>query len=312
MNAIREKNGVKDVCSFRRKLAIQARDALQDTWSKANERTAVLAILMRHAVDLEWIDRNPVTNIEKLTGGEYEPWPEPKLRAFESACDPHGTARVVYELAIGTGQRLGDCIAMKWDDFDGEYVKVVQEKSGANIQVHCPSRLQDFLKSEPKNGQYILAKILTQHIGKRQVQKCVEEVRETIGVMSGESRLVPQGWRDTAATQRADAGVGLSDIQSVTGHKTRSMVQKHTARASQKAASKRAQMTRGQNKAKRECANRLPNPVKARVESPTRNQLLSRKIKVVRVEGLEPPRLAAPEPKSGASTNFATPAWRSA
>jgi hypothetical protein len=33
--------------------------------------------------------------------------------------------------------------------------------------------------------------------------------------------------------------------------------------------------------------------------------------KMVRVEGLEPPRLAAPEPKSGASTNFATPAHRS-
>ena len=30
--------------------------------------------------------------------------------------------------------------------------------------------------------------------------------------------------------------------------------------------------------------------------------------KMVRVEGLEPPRLAAPEPKSGASANFATPA----
>ena len=29
---------------------------------------------------------------------------------------------------------------------------------------------------------------------------------------------------------------------------------------------------------------------------------------MVRVKGLEPPRLAAPEPKSGASTNFATPA----
>ena len=33
-------------------------------------------------------------------------------------------------------------------------------------------------------------------------------------------------------------------------------------------------------------------------------------IKMVRMEGLEPPRLAAPEPKSGASTNFATPAHR--
>lgn len=29
---------------------------------------------------------------------------------------------------------------------------------------------------------------------------------------------------------------------------------------------------------------------------------------MVRVKGLEPPRLTAPEPKSGASTNFATPA----
>jgi hypothetical protein len=29
---------------------------------------------------------------------------------------------------------------------------------------------------------------------------------------------------------------------------------------------------------------------------------------LVRVEGLEPPRLAAPEPKSGASANFAIPA----
>ena len=29
----------------------------------------------------------------------------------------------------------------------------------------------------------------------------------------------------------------------------------------------------------------------------------------MRVKGLEPPRLAAPEPKSGASANFATPAY---
>ena len=30
---------------------------------------------------------------------------------------------------------------------------------------------------------------------------------------------------------------------------------------------------------------------------------------MVRLEGLEPPRLTAPEPKSGASTNFATAAY---
>ena len=30
---------------------------------------------------------------------------------------------------------------------------------------------------------------------------------------------------------------------------------------------------------------------------------------LVRVKGLEPPRLSAPDPKSGAATNYATPAW---
>ncbi len=30
---------------------------------------------------------------------------------------------------------------------------------------------------------------------------------------------------------------------------------------------------------------------------------------MVRMEGLEPPRLAAPEPKSGVSTNFTTSAY---
>jgi hypothetical protein len=33
---------------------------------------------------------------------------------------------------------------------------------------------------------------------------------------------------------------------------------------------------------------------------------------LVRMEGLEPPRLAAPEPKSGASANFATSALKQA
>ena len=34
--------------------------------------------------------------------------------------------------------------------------------------------------------------------------------------------------------------------------------------------------------------------------------------KSVRVEGLEPPSLAAPDPKSGVSTNFTTPAFGTA
>ncbi|WP_231119266.1 tyrosine-type recombinase/integrase [Rhodovulum sp. MB263] len=57
----------------------------------------------------------------------------------------------------------------------------------------------------------------------------------------------PDAWRYTAAPQLADAGVDMRDIQAVTGHKTLSMVQKYTAQANQKAASRRAQTAREQS-----------------------------------------------------------------
>jgi len=193
--AIREKNGDKDMRAFRRKHALAVRDALQDTWSKANERIAVLSILCKLAVDLEWITHNPVVDIAKLTGGEYEPWPDDKLSAYERYCDRHdtATARTIYELCVGTGQRIGDCMGMSWDDFDGEYMSVVQEKTKTPLTVYCPARLRSYLATLPRAGRHILAKNLTQHIGKRAAQKAVEEVRKALGIM---------GWREPPCAPR--------------------------------------------------------------------------------------------------------------
>lgn len=246
---IREKNGAKDVRYFKRADALRVRDELKDTWSKANERIAVLSILMQRAMDIEWVDRNPVANIRKLKGDTYQAWPVVKLEAYARHCEEHGllVARTIYELAIGTGQRLGDCVAMKWDDFDGEYMSVVQQKTGAKIDVYCPERLQAYLEGLPRRGKHILAKNATEPLGKRQVQKAVESVREAIGVRDGDDRLVPHGWRYTAAKEMADAGVDIRDIQAVTGHKTLEMAQKYASGADQKKASKRAQQKRERN-----------------------------------------------------------------
>jgi integrase len=136
---------------------------------------------------------------------------------------------------------------MKWDDFDGEYMAVVQDKTGAKIWVYCPARLQTYLATLPQGGEHIFARNLRQPIGKRQIQKAVEDVREKIGAKEGKGRLVPHGWRYTAAKHLAEAGCSDADIQAVTGHKTLSMVQKYRAQANQKSASKRAQKRREQN-----------------------------------------------------------------
>lgn len=124
---------------------------------------------------------------------------------------------------------------------------VVQEKTDVKLWIYCPSRLQAYLSGLKKEGRHILAKNLSQPLGRRAIQKEIEAVRATIGVMVRKRRLVPHGWRYTAARQLAEAGCSDAEIQSVTGHKTLSMVQKYRAQANQKKTSKAAQNRREQN-----------------------------------------------------------------
>ncbi|MCP3969309.1 MAG: tyrosine-type recombinase/integrase [Rhodobacteraceae bacterium] len=240
--AIVEKNGKKDVRKFRRRDALAVQSALQDTWSKANERIAVMSILCKLAVNLEWITTNPVENIEKLTGGEYEPWPQAKLTAYENYCarEELTAERTIFELCTGTGQRIGDVVKMEWSDFDGEYIQVKQEKTGADLWIFCPRRLREYLASLPRHGKHILAKNLTQHLSKRRAQALVMAVRTAIEAKG----YVIHGWRYNAATELAEAGCSDSQIAAVTGHKTLAMVQKYRSKARQKMLSKKAQERR--------------------------------------------------------------------
>jgi len=246
IEAIREKNGPKDFTVLRRKHVIAARDQYVDTWRKANAMVECLSILARHAIDMEWITSNPAQGVEKLTGGEYEPWPEAKLQAYEEYCRKHELLieLTTFMLCTGTGQRIGDVVAMEWADFDGEYIHVTQDKTQAKLWIACPRFLVEHLAALPKTGRHILAKNLTQPITKRRVQDRVQKVREQIGALN----YVIHGWRYNAAVALAEAGCSDSEIQSVTGHKTLEMVRKYRSQANQKRLSRAAQDRLEQNK----------------------------------------------------------------
>nr|WP_281173427.1 hypothetical protein [Leisingera methylohalidivorans] len=108
----------------------------------------------------------------------------------------------MYELCIGTGQCIGDAVAMEWAHFQGGYMDVVQEKTGARPSIFCPERLQIFLEKLPRRGKHILAKNITQHLSKRRAQSLVAEVRKKIEAED----FVIHGWRNTVAKELAEAG----------------------------------------------------------------------------------------------------------
>lgn len=131
-------------------------------------------------------------------------------------------------------------------DFDGEFMRVVQDKTGARVWIACPRFLRDYLAALPKAGRHILAKNLTQPLAKRRVQERVMAVRKKIEA----ERYVIHGWRYSAAVALAEAGCSDSEIQAVTGHKTLEMVRKYRGQANQKKLSKAAQNRREQSEGK--------------------------------------------------------------
>ena len=248
LELIREKNSTKDFTRLRVRDVIAARDKYADKWRKANTMVEMISILARHAIQLEWITTNPAAHVEKLKGGEYLPWPEKNQQDFIQYCieNDSDVALTAYHLCTGTGQRIGDVIKMRWDQFDGNFMDVVQEKTNAHVTIYCPTKLRQYLSTLHRKGDHILAKNLRQHVGKRQVQDAVMKVREAINAR----HLVIHGWRYTAAVELAEAGCSDTEIQSVTGHKSLGMVQKYRSKANQKRTSKQAQLRREQNKNK--------------------------------------------------------------
>lgn len=248
LELIRENNATKDFTRLRVRDVIAARDTYADKWRKANTMVEMISILARHAIQLEWITSNPAAYVEKLKGGEYLPWPEKIQEDFTRYCaeTKSDIALTAYHLCTGTGQRIGDVVKMRWDQFDGDFMHVVQEKTNAQVTIYCPAKLRRYLSTIPRKGDHIFAKNLRQHVGKRQVQDAVMKVREAINAR----HLVIHGWRYTAAVELAEAGCSDTEIQSVTGHKSLAMVQKYRSKANQKRTSKQAQLRREQSKNK--------------------------------------------------------------
>ena len=61
-----------------------------------------------------------------------------------------------YFLLRYTGQRKGDVCSMRWSDFDGRRIHVVQEKTGTKLWVPAHIRLRNYLAALPRESEYIL------------------------------------------------------------------------------------------------------------------------------------------------------------
>jgi len=120
LNFFKERMGKANPAKMQRKDAIRLRDANADKPYFANYSIRVLRVLMEHCVDIGWRDSNPVRGVSeiKTQKAAREPWPRELLDAYRDACPVGTRERLVMELCVGTGQRIGDVLEMRWSDND--------------------------------------------------------------------------------------------------------------------------------------------------------------------------------------------------
>lgn len=188
-------------------------------WNPGTYNT-VLAVL---GVLFKWARRNgraevdPVKDIERLKGGQHQPWPEELIEAALVSDDP--TVRLAVHLLYFTGQRIGDVCKMRWSDIRKNRVYVRQTKTGKVVVPPLIPELRTELERTPKAGLFIM-----NGIRERQLRKVLQAFTEAHGV-----KTVPHGLRKNAVNALLEAGCTIPEVASVTGQ-TYQVVEHYAAR----------------------------------------------------------------------------------
>lgn len=221
--------GKKDASRYPRSEIMRMMNSNARRPRTANYLLSMMVILMNHAIDLEWRKDNPAKGIRKLkTGPGYLPWGEDQVEAYRKANAERADAILLFELALGTGQRPGDLVRMKWSDYDGGGISLTQGKTGAALYVPLGERLRTLLDATRPADAPSASILGTEAYTGMEVR--FRRARDRAGVKG----VSLHGLRKNATIELAEAGCTEAEIKAITGHETSEMVALYSKRANQR------------------------------------------------------------------------------
>jgi integrase len=226
------------VASVKRRDILALRDAIATARGPGAATGFIRAAsaLFTWAVDREWIDNTPVTRIKALPKGHLPTWTADQVRTALAKLPEHLRRAVV--LALHTGQRRGDLVAMRWDHYDGRTLRFTQQKTGRAMVLAVSPELHAELEAWRQTRQTLT--LLHDAQGQPWVaQRLTERLKRALTI-HGLPGLGIHGIRKHVAATLADRGATTHEIAAITGHRTLGMVALYTAQADQERLAKRA------------------------------------------------------------------------
>jgi integrase len=220
-------------------IEVRRRDilALRDAVAVARGNGAATAFLrtasaaFRWAVDRGWIDASPCYQVKAIKGGHLPAWTEEQIETALVRL-PEYLRRAVL-LAVYTGQRRGDLCRLLWSAWDGDVLRLRQQKTGAELVIPLHPALREEMARWRRGATS--THILTTRRGRPWIPTHLSQDLGRALVLAGlPAGLNVHGLRKAAAARLADAGCTIHEIAAITGHASLAMVQLYTRSADQK------------------------------------------------------------------------------
>lgn len=236
-----EKIGTLDPVKLKPSHILDMQHALADTPTTANRRLAALSVLMQYAVRIEWATRNPCFRIDHLKSSKpkRKPWPQDMIEAARKTADPD--TLLLFEMLLGTAQRISDVLAMQWSHITPDGIAVVQSKTDTRLVIPLTTRLAATLAQTPRRGLYIVTLPDGRPMGYNSAWKRLHDLRTAIGAEAYDNHAL----RYAAAAEIASLpGMTLEHVQAITGHETAQMARLYSYQSHQLARAREAQKNR--------------------------------------------------------------------
>ena len=208
-----------------RALVLDWRDEYgEDSARQADYHVAVLNIAINWALAREWegLDRNPFAKAGKLYSADRSEltWSAEQIRALLAVAPDH--IALPFLLALYTGQRQGDLLALTWRQYDGERIMLRQRKTGRHVSVKLAAPAKAALDAArakfaepPSPASHVL---VTDRSGDPWTEY---GFRNSWAKVKADAGIVGRTFHDlrgTAATMFAMAGATVPEIATMTGH----------------------------------------------------------------------------------------------
>ena len=230
---LRLKHGAKKVSHLQRRHVIALISEKAETPSAANNFKKRLRQLMDHAIDLQWLNDNPVSNIKsyRISSQGFHTWDEGEIEQFLNVHKFGSLAHQAVTLMLYTGAARVDAVALGLGNIKNGRIEYRRQKTktrnGSLVSIPIHAKLAEVINECPPNTFTFLE---TTH-GKSRSPNGLGNLMRRWCSEAGLPHCSAHGLRKACARRLAEAGATANEIASVTGHKTLSEVQRYTDQA---------------------------------------------------------------------------------